>query len=201
MKIILASGSPRRIELLLQMGVEFDSLPSNYHEVLDESSSPIEVAEKLALGKAKNVSRQHTDSLVIGADTLVWVDGRQLGKPKNALEATKMLEFLAGKDTKVTTAIALIKQSEDIEIVQSDTTTVNFKPIDKQAIAEYVKTGDPLDKAGAYGIQSGAAPLMESIKGNYDTIVGLPTELLADILRDFGIQCEPVKLQPPLPQI
>ena len=200
MKVILASGSPRRKQLLEQMGLEFDVVPSKYVEVLDENSSPIDVAKKLALGKAKEVAASYPKCLVIGSDTLVWVNNKQLGKPATEQEAIDMLKFLANKDSKVTTSVAIVKASDNIEVVKTDTTTVSFKPYNAAAIAKYVATGDYVDKAGAYGIQSGAAELISHIVGNYDTVVGLPTKLLADMLKDFGVVASPVNLQPPVKQ-
>lgn len=200
MKVILASGSPRRKQLLKQMGLEFDIVPSKYVEILDENRSPIEIAKKLALGKVKEVATSYPKCLVIGSDTLVWVDNKQLGKPATKQEAINMLKFLANKDTKVTTSVAIVKLSDNIEVVKTDTTTVSFKPYDAAAVTKYVATGDYIDKAGGFGIQSGAAPLISHIEGDYDTVVGLPTKLLADMLKGLGVVVSPVNLQPPIKQ-
>ena len=179
MNIILASQSPRRQELLAKMGLEFEVHASDFDEQLDDSRSPQEVAAALALGKAGAVAALFPDALVIGADTIVTINGQQLGKPGSPAEATAMLQQLAGQTHDVTTGIALVCLSKDIQVSDSDTTQVVFKPRNHETIAAYVATGDPLDKAGAYGIQSGAAPLIDHIVGNYETVIGLPTKLLA----------------------
>lgn len=201
MKIILASQSPRRKELLAQMGVDFDVVPSNFDEKLDNNRTPQEVAEELALGKASEVAKQFPDAIVIGSDTIVEVDGVQLEKPINKADAKRLLTLLSDKPNNVITSLAVICQTKNYSYVASDTAKVYFKPFNELAIDEYIATGDPMDKAGAYGIQSGAAPLISHISGNYDTIIGLPTIQLAKVLRELGIQSEPVYIVPPVPEI
>lgn len=200
MNIILASQSPRRQELLAKMGLKFEVHPSDFDERLDDSRSPQEVATALALGKAAAVAAQFPDALVIGADTIVTINGQQLGKPSSLAEATAMLRQLAGHAHDVTTGIALVCLSKDIQISDSDTTQVIFKPRNDEAIDKYVVTGDPLDKAGAYGIQSGASPLIDHIVGNYETVIGLPTKLLAQHLAEFGVSVEVPQMFCPVPQ-
>lgn len=199
-KIILASQSPRRKELLAQMGVQFEAIPSNFDETLDDSRSPEEVASELALGKAMAVAIQYPESLVIGSDTVVTINGRQLEKPKDSAEAHEMLKLLAGNHNEVSTGVAVVRVSDGTQIVGADTTHVYFRPYDEEAVNHYIESGDPMDKAGAYGIQSGAAPLISHIEGHYDTVVGLPTKLLAELLAQVGVEAKFVKLDPPIPQ-
>ena len=192
-KIILASQSPRRQELLTEMGIVFDVMPSNFDEQLNNDREPADVAEELAAGKAMAIAREFPAATVIGADTIVSIDGKQLEKPTSPENATEMLTLLAGKTHEVTTGIAVICLDEGIHLVDSDTTKVTFKPYDERAIRDYVATGDCMDKAGAYGIQSGAAPLIEGYSGRYDTVVGLTTTVLAEMLSMIGIHAEPVE--------
>ena len=196
-QIILASQSPRRFDLLTQMGVEFTVIPSNFEEHLDDSRRPSEVAIELALGKAKDVAVQHPDAIVIGADTIVTIDGKQLGKPSDATDAKEMLALLADKPNQVTTGMAVICKSEGVELTTAETATVYFKPFDEVAVDEYIATGDPLDKAGAYGIQSGASVLIDRIEGDYSAIIGLPTKQLAVLLAELGVTATPVLLVSP----
>lgn len=199
--IILASQSPRRKELLTLMGVEYDIIPSNFDEKLDDSRSPEEVASELALGKALAVAQQYPESLIIGSDTIVTVEGKQLEKPRDDTEARDMLKLLSGKPNDVSTGIAVVCLADGIQLVAADTTRVFFRTCDEAAINQYIATGDPLDKAGAYGIQSGAAPLISHIEGYYDTVVGLPTKLLANLLTQVGVDAKAVELDSPVKQI
>jgi septum formation protein len=199
--IILASQSPRRQDLLTQMGVTFVTIPSNFDEQLDDSRDPETVATELALGKALAVARSYPDSIVIGSDTIVTVAGRQLEKPRDADDALEMLQLLAGKANEVSTGLAVVRFSDGTRLTSADTTRVHFKPYDETLTRQYVATGDPLDKAGAYGIQSGAAPLIDRIEGNYDTILGLPTGLLAQLLTEVGVRAVSVTLEVPVVQL
>jgi septum formation protein len=197
-KIILASQSSRRRELLTQMGVVFDIVPSNFDEYLDDNRSPEEVAGELALGKAMTVAIEHPDCIVIGSDTIVTINGRQLEKPHDEAEAKELLKLLSGNENDVSTGLAVIWRDRDIQFVGADTAKVFFKPYNEQAVERYIATGDPMDKAGAYGVQSGAAPLINYIDGNYDTIVGLPTRLLAEFLAKLDVKADPVELVAPV---
>lgn len=180
------------------MGVEFDTIPSNYDEKLDDSRSPEDVAIELAVGKALDVARMHPDHIVIGSDTIVTINGKQLEKPVDVADAYRMLELLSGTHNEVTTSLAVLCIDEDIHFTVADTSKVYFKPYDESAVTKYVESGDAFDKAGAYGIQSGAAPLIDHIEGNYESIVGLPTKLLAEFLLTMGIETQPVKLPVPV---
>ena len=182
------------------MGVEFETVPSDFDEKLDDSRSPAEVAQELALGKALAVAALHPESIVIGSDTIMTIEGKQLEKPKDNNDAVAMLKSLGGKTHEVTTGLAVVRKSDGVQLVGSDTTAVHFRPYDEAAVARYVATGDSLDKAGAYGIQSGAAPLFAYIVGRYDTVIGLPTELLAGMLAELGIVAHSVELVCPVEQ-
>jgi septum formation protein len=189
-QIILASQSPRRVELLTKMGVPFIAIPSSYEERLDESRSAEEVAMELALGKANDVSKQHPEAFVIGSDTVVALGGRQMEKPKDIADAREMLTALAGHESTVSTGVAIVGAKEHIQQVNVATTKVYFKPDSPEVSRlreDYLASGDWKDKAGGYGIQSGAATLIERIDGDYDTIVGLPAKLLAEMLTSLGI--------------
>jgi septum formation protein len=168
-RVILASQSPRRKELLTQMGVDFITIPSNFDEYLDDSQSPEAIAIELAVGKAMTVAKQYPDNIVIGSDTIVTVDGKQLAKAVDDNEARQMLRLLSGKHNDVTTSLAVIKLSDNIKLTGADEAKVYFLPYNENLVNKYIETGDYRDKAGAYGIQSGAAPLIEYFSGNYVT--------------------------------
>ena len=196
-EIILASQSPRRREILTKMGVaDFQVIPSDYDEVLDETRPAQEVAKELALGKARFVAEQYPHAVVIGSDTIVgYGDGKQLEKPKNIDDAREMLLALSKGESFVTSGVAIIKYDEGVELVDEDTTQVIFKsdsPEVQTAREIYLQSGDWADKAGGYGIQSGAAPLIEAIEGDYDTIKGFPSRLLVQMLGELGIKANPV---------
>lgn len=186
-RVILASQSPRRKQLLAAMGVTFETIPSRYEEKLDDSRDPELVAKELALGKAMDVAKDYPDAYVIGSDTIVTIDGRQLEKPVSAEHAHEMLKDLAGRVNYVTTAVAVVCLNKNVRLLGVDTAAVFFKPYDEAAVAAYVASGDPMDKAGAYGIQSGAGTLIDHFEGNYDAIIGLPTGKLAELLNSCGI--------------
>ena len=186
-KIILASGSPRRKELLAMMGLEFDVVPSAFDEWLDDTESTRDVAIALGLGKVHDVAVRYPDAIVIGGDTIVTIDGRQLGKAGTIDEARAMLHDLAGKAHTVTTSVVVICLAEKVEYAEADETNVIFRPYDEKLTETYLATGDWHDKAGAYGIQSGAGPLVDYVEGDVETIIGLPTRLLIEPLAHFGI--------------
>lgn len=198
-EIILASQSPRRRHLLGQMGVEFVVSPSNYDEKLDDSRGIEEVATELALGKARDVAMRYLDAIVIGSDTIVGIDDHQLEKPVDVNEARQMLLSYAGRESVVTTGLAVIDKSRKIELAGTDTTKVFFKE-DSPEVSDlreaYLATGDWSDKAGGYGIQNIRDTLIERIEGEFDTVIGLPTKLLADYLAQLGIESHPVHVVP-----
>lgn len=197
-EIILASQSPRRRHLLTAMGVDFTVQASSYDEKLDDSRGIHEVAKELALGKALDVAKQHPDAIVIGSDTIVGVDDHQLEKPVDVMEARDMLLSYAGRESVVVTGLAVVWLNEAVQVVDTDLTRVYFKSDSPEVTAQrenYLQTGDWADKAGGYGIQNLRDTLIDHIKGDYDTVVGLPTALLAKILNDLGVAAKPVEMR------
>jgi septum formation protein len=197
-QIILASGSPRRKELLEQMGLHFETVPSDFEEVLNPDKPTSDVAVELGLGKARKVAEQYPDALVIGGDTIVTMGGQQLGKPKDVNEAREWLKAHADQDVLVTSSVVLVCKNANVELAQVDESLVHFNPLNEAAIEQYLATGDWMDKAGGWGIQSGAAPLVEFVQGRYDTVLGLPTHLLAGQLYSQGVKVKPLDLVPPV---
>ena len=188
MKLILASASPRRRELLTQVGVSFVIEVSDVEDVLDDTLSPELQVQSLALQKAQAVAAQHKDGLVLGADTVVVDAGSLLGKPQNTEEAAEMLRSLSGKWHQVMTAVALVDANDTKhEWTSVEITNVKFRDLTEDDIAAYVATGESMDKAGAYGIQGYGALLVERIEGCYNNVVGLPLQLVAKGLRNWGI--------------
>lgn len=188
MTLILASASPRRRELLQQVGSAFQVEVSNTPEQVDPSLLPEEMVQQLALQKALAVAAAHTSGLVLGADTVVVNDGVLLGKPESTEEATKMLRSLSGRWHQVMTAVALVDASgARTPWVSVEKTRVKFRNLTENDIAAYLATGEFMDKAGAYGIQGYGALLVEKIEGCYFNVVGLPLQLVAAGLRNWGI--------------
>lgn len=192
-KIVLASASPRRRELLEQIGIKFDIVVSNEPEdEIDKSLSPENYTSELALMKACNVAKKLTgtkrkDSLIIAADTVVYSDGKILGKPKDSDDAFRILKSLSGKAHEVYTGICVMRLTDGYATSKSIKTTVKFKKLTDKTIKTYIKTGEPSDKAGAYGIQGRGAVLVEEICGDYFNVVGLPLSALYDVLiSEFG---------------
>ncbi len=183
MKVILASASPRRRELIAKIdGLEVSIVPSNADETVEKSPDPALHAENLALLKARDVYKQ-TGGVVVGADTVVVLDGRIYGKPKSETQAREFLRELCGRTHEVVTGVAVVCDGGEIKI--HETTRVTLAARDDKAIDAYVATGSPMDKAGAYGIQDEAfAPLKKSVDGDIDNVIGLPVALLAKILKE-----------------
>ncbi len=185
MQVVLASASPRRQELLRQVGVSFVVEPSTVDEQVAEPMSPESLVEHLALLKARDVARHRTDDVIVGSDTIVVVDGHVLGKPTDRDEAIAMLSRLADREHQVMTGIALVQGQR--ELVAHETTSVRFGPLTRDQIERYVDSGEPMDKAGAYGIQGRAAGFIQSITGDYFTVVGLPLFRTVQMLSHFGV--------------
>lgn len=175
-KIILASKSPRRIELMKFITKDFISIPSLAEEIVPAGIELNEVSSYLAKIKANDIFKSHKDSLVIGCDTVVVLNNKVLGKPKDEEEAYEMLSMLSGNTHKVITGCCLLKDNR--EIVFSCETKVGFYPLSCDEIKEYIATGEPFDKAGGYGIQEKGALFVKGIVGDYFNVVGLPVSLL-----------------------
>ncbi|SHE52867.1 septum formation protein [Desulforamulus putei DSM 12395] len=186
--IILASASPRRQELLANLGLEFEVRVSEVDETLAENMPAAQLVEKLAERKASAVAAQCTRGLVIGADTIVVLGDKPLGKPANREEAVQMLKSLQGRSHEVYTGLAVIDATTGQSVVTHQVTAVRFKPLTLEQIERYVDTGEPMDKAGAYAVQGKAAVFIEGIRGCYFNVVGLPVAKLADILKMFGVE-------------
>lgn len=204
--LVLASASPRRQELLRKAGISLTVEPAHIDETPRDGESPRECAERLAREKALAVSHAHPLDYVLGADTVVAVNNIILGKPADALDAARMLRLLSGRTHQVITGVCLIGPSENqsgtplsspkIGIgpttesrtlrVASETTVVTMIDLSEEEIRDYVATGEPLDKAGAYAIQGLAARWIPRIEGDYNNVVGLPVTLVCELLRDQG---------------
>jgi septum formation protein len=186
-RLILASASPRRRELLTLLGLPFEVIPSAYDEKLPErTSDPELLAAELAAGKAAEVAAREPRRVVIGADTLVLLEDRVFGKPANDPDANRMLAELSGKGHRVVTGVCLCPPRGAAPIRFSQTTLVRFRALLPSEIRAYVATGEPMDKAGAYAIQGAGALLVEAIEGDYNNVVGLPLTQLALHLRALG---------------
>ena len=184
--VVLASGSPRRRELLGQMGIEdFEVLPAQGEETAPEGLAPDALVARLALQKAREVAALRPEATVIGADTVVALDGQVLGKPSDEEEAREMLSALSGRRHQVYTGMTVLSGGQAFTHVEC--TQVEFRPLTAEEIAAYVATGESMDKAGAYGIQGRACVFIRGIQGDYYNVVGLPVcalhELLAQLER------------------
>ncbi len=183
-RLILASTSPRRRELLGRLGVPFDIASPQFEEVIDPHASPETQAEQFALGKARSIVAP--DAVVLGSDTLVVVDHTILGKPTDAADARRMLRLLCGRAHRVITAVAVTAPGQPPHVFL-DTAQVQMRAADDAEIAAYVSTGEPMDKAGAYAAQGAGARFIASIKGDETTVIGLPLQRVAEALRKTGI--------------
>lgn len=187
-KIILASGSPRRKELLEKTGIVFEIIPSTYEEDMSIDLSPVELSIFLSKQKAESVAENNPDAVVIGADTFVVLGDKVLGKPHIKEKAKEMLSILSGKQHSVITGFTVIKKSANKSISKAVETKVYFKNLTNEKIEDYVNTGEPLDKAGAYAIQGIGKKLVEKIEGDYSNIVGLPIDDVMETLKEFNIE-------------
>jgi septum formation protein len=185
--VILASASPRRKELLRLAGLKFRVVASDYEESLDLGLKPRELAKHLSLEKALSVSRKYGDALIIAADTFIVFRGKLLGKPHTTAEAVRMLTLLSGKVHTVITGYAVLDAQTGKRISRAVETRVWFRRLTAAEIKAYVRTGEPLDKAGAYAIQGRGSLIVRKIEGDYFNVIGLPLASLADTLKNFGI--------------
>ncbi len=187
MKIILASTSPRRRELLALLGISFDIIPPTCEEVLSPHLTPSEQAKHFSIDKAESIAIQHPHNLVLGSDTLIEIGGTLLGKPENIKEAEIMLRQLRGRCHQVHTGLALIQKAADLLVALVETAHVWIKPFDEVELGNYLNTEESLGKAGGYSIQGQGAKLIEKIEGDYPTIVGLPLWRVAKLLEEQGV--------------
>jgi len=184
--LILASSSPRRQELLRQTGIAFEVMAPHINEDQRPGEAPLEYALRLAREKAQTVAQHRPLGLVLGADTIVVVDGEVLGKPVDATDAVRMLRQLSARAHQVSTAVSLALPGGGAD-TRSCTTQVYFRKLTEDEIQQYVAGGEPMDKAGAYAIQGGAAHWADRIEGEYSNVVGLPLSLVTDMLRTNGL--------------
>ena len=185
MKLILASKSPRRRELLSALGVEFEIIPAVGDEIVDENLSPKEIVMSIAKAKAYEIYNRYPDCAVIGADTIVVLGNEILQKPTGDADEYAMLTKLSGKTHVVYTGYAFL--SKEKQVFGADKSLVTFNELSEDVKLAYVKSGLGLDKAGGYGIQDGYG-LVKETKGSYNNIVGFPTEVFEELLRDFGFK-------------
>lgn len=188
MSIILASQSPRRRQLLGQIGLDhFIVRPARGEEIMDPALSPAQLVEELSRQKAREVAgASDPGDLVIAADTVVAIDGRVLGKPHDREEACAMLSALSGREHTVYTGVTVCR--DDRMLTQHEATQVRFRSLSPREIRAYVDSGEPMDKAGAYGVQELGALLVEGIRGDYFNVVGLPLCRLGQMLSQFGVE-------------
>lgn len=184
-KLILASASPRRQELMKDIGCPFECIPSNVKENLKQSLSIDLAIEQIAYDKAKDVFMQHPQDVVIGCDTMVVLNGIALGKPKNEEDAKRMLQNLSGKTHQVITGVAILTENE--KLLFHEVTNVTFYDLNENTINAYIKTGESMDKAGSYGIQGYGKILVKGIQGDYFNVVGLPVARLYRELKRMNI--------------
>ncbi|HET7657800.1 MAG TPA: Maf family protein [Bacillales bacterium] len=184
-RLILASGSPRRKQLLERVFLSFDISVSEVNENFNENLSPAEAVELLALRKARKVSERFPNAIILGADTIVSIDNEILGKPADACAAESMLLRLSGKTHTVYTGTAIVSSERTYSFYSA--TDVIFHELAKEEIKFYIASGEPFDKAGGYGIQGLGATLVKEIHGDYFTVVGLPLSETVRALRSFGI--------------
>lgn len=187
-EIILASQSPRRRELLERMGLTFTIVVPDINEHMDRALEPHRLVEAISREKAKAVQTQvGPDAVIIAADTVVALDGALLGKPRDRADAGRMLSALQGRHHQVYTGFTVLRG--DRAVTQSEETEVVFRGLTPEEIGQYISTGEPMDKAGAYGIQGYGALLVEGVRGDYFNVMGLPVCALGRVLREFGIDC------------
>ena len=184
---ILASGSPRRKELLSELVSDFQVIPSSAEEIKIHPQGPVALISENAKIKAGDVARKYPKAWVLGADTLVFLEGNPFGKPRDMEQATKMLLTLSGKTHTVATGICLKNISVDKEIIFSEESFVTFKKLSEEMIESYFQVVDPLDKAGAYAIQTNPDMIIERWEGSLSNVIGLPVERLREELKHLKL--------------
>lgn len=184
--VVLASSSPRRRDLLNLIGIQHEVRPANIDETMRPREAPRRYAERLAREKASAISVRDPDLITIGADTVVVVNRKVLGKPKDADDAVRMLGMLSGREHTVITAVAVARGRKLRSAVEE--VRVKFRRLREDEIEAYVATGEPMDKAGAYGIQGFGATMVERVEGDYFAVMGLPLARLVGLMRDVGVR-------------
>jgi septum formation protein len=184
--VVLASASPRRRELLTSLGLRVLVTPSDFEEGCVPGCQPVQLALVHASAKANAVAAAQSEGVIVAADTVVDLDGTALGKPRDAAEASAMLTSLAGRRHVVHTAFVVIEKPGGRRLARSSSTNVDFAPLTEAQIAEYVASGEPLDKAGAYGIQGRGSALVERIEGDFYTVMGFPLGEFVRSLPELG---------------
>lgn len=186
LKLVLASASPRREEILNKLKLKFTIVPSKINEKEFMGNDSIELVEKLALKKAQSVSNLVEEAIIIAADTIVVYDNQILGKPRNEAEAKKMLKSLSSNYHQVITGISVFNSQTKENYVEHNTTEVKMINMTEKEIDNYIETGEPMGKAGSYAIQGYGGLFVEEIKGSYYSVMGLPIHLLAKLLDKFN---------------
>jgi septum formation protein len=182
-RLILASASPRRKKMLTKLGLEFEVLAAEVDEVVQPGEQPEEFVQRVAIEKVINIAGNHPDAWVLGADTIVVHEGEILGKPRDEKDALKVLMRLSGQMHRVYTGFCLRREQDNLSVSRVISTEVCFLAFSQEIAKAYVATGEPLDKAGAYGIQGGGGVLVEKINGSYSNVVGLPlAETIEELL-------------------
>jgi septum formation protein len=187
-KIILASQSVRRKELLEHIGLKFEICPSKYEEDMTLKMTPAKLAERLSLGKAQDVAQKYDDAIIVGADSIIAFKNKIFGKPKTPERAKEMLKELSGKAHLAITGFSIIDTKTGRQVSKSVETKVCFKNLSEKEIDAYIATGEPLDKAGAYGIQMMGGIFVKKVEGDFINIVGLSIFELVAELKKFGIE-------------
>jgi septum formation protein len=187
MRLILASTSPRRREILSLLGVPFEAIDPPFEEIISESLPIDQEVFEFAAGKALSVAATHRDAIVIGSDTMISIDGEKLGKPKDVAEAKRMLRELGGKSHRIYTAVAIVDGAGGQGLRGIEEVSVRMRAYSEQEIEDYIACGESLDKAGAYSIQGEGSRLIESIDGDYLAAVGLPLRPIAGYLKSRRI--------------
>jgi septum formation protein len=188
MSFILASTSPRRRELLALLGIPFDVMSPSFEEQLAADRPAIQQVMSFAQEKARSVARQEPEAVVLGSDTVIELGHDVLGKPADLAEARAMLRRLAGRNHYVHTAVALVCSVRAIDVVALSTAVVRMKPFDERMHERYLATGESLGKAGAYSIQGEGGDMVDSIDGDFTTVVGLPLRLVSQLLEQAGVR-------------